>query len=65
MLAAATNARDRAILAVVFGSGIRVSELVALDVDDVLEDVQPSAFQRGKALRRANAPLLASPVGLS
>lgn len=38
MLAAADTARDRALLAVLFGAGLRVSEAVALDVADVLED---------------------------
>ncbi len=49
MLAAATNERDTAILAVLFGSGIRVSELVGLDVDDVLSDVEGGAALRVRA----------------
>jgi site-specific recombinase XerD len=38
LYAAAETPRDRAILAVLTGSGLRVAELVALDVTDVLED---------------------------
>jgi site-specific recombinase XerD len=38
MLAAAQTARDKALLAVLFGAGLRVAEAAALDVGDVQED---------------------------
>jgi site-specific recombinase XerD len=39
MVTAAGNARDRDLLAVMLGGGLRVSEAVVLDVDDLVEDV--------------------------
>jgi integrase/recombinase XerC len=38
LLAAAPTTRDRALLAVLLGAGLRVAESVALDVEDVIED---------------------------
>ena len=38
LLQSADNGRDRALLAVLAGAGLRVAETVALDVRDVLED---------------------------
>lgn len=38
LLAAAPTTRDRALLAVLLGAGLRVAEAVALDVENILED---------------------------
>ncbi len=50
------GARDRAILEVLYGSGLRVSELCGLDVD-ALDLASGSARVRGKGDKERNVPL--------
>ena len=60
LFAAASSARDRAILAVLFGAGVRVSELVGLDVDDLLEGIEGGAALRvrhGKGNKPRTVPI--------
>ncbi len=62
LLAAATTLRDRAIFAVLFGAGLRVGELVALDVDDMIEDQDGGAVlhvAHGKGNRSRDVPVRA------
>ncbi|HEY7668807.1 MAG TPA: site-specific tyrosine recombinase XerD [Actinomycetota bacterium] len=52
----ASGARDRAILEVLYGSGLRISELVGLDVDDV--DLQEGTVRvLGKGGKERSVPL--------
>ena len=60
LYAAAKTPRDRAILAVLTGSGLRVAELVALDVTDVLEDANGGSrlfVRMGKGRRSREVPI--------
>jgi|CXWL01.1.fsa_nt_gi integrase/recombinase XerC len=60
LFAAAETLRDRAILAVLFGAGLRVAELVALDVGDLLVDVAGGAalyVRHGKGARNRVVPI--------
>jgi integrase/recombinase XerC len=54
LIAATSTARDRAILETLYGGGLRVSELVGLDRDDVHDGV---AKVRGKGRKERLAPL--------
>jgi integrase/recombinase XerC len=54
LIDAATGERDRAILETLYGGGLRVSELVGLDRDDVRDAV---ARVRGKGRKERLAPL--------
>jgi site-specific recombinase XerD len=57
---AAETPRDRAILAVLTGAGLRVAELVALDVTDVLEDANGGSrlfVSMGKGRRSREVPI--------
>ena len=49
--------RDRAILEVLYGSGLRISELVALDVDDVDLDLGSILVRMGKGNKSRVLPL--------
>lgn len=56
LLAAAPTLRDRALLSVLLGSGLRVGEAAALDVADLIEDDQGAALlavRSGKATAAA------------
>ncbi len=56
LIDAAKNARDRAILETLYGGGLRVSELVGLDIDDV-DLVRGVARVRGKGRKERLSPL--------
>lgn len=49
--------RDRAILASLYGSGMRISELVMLDIDDVDEDSGTVLIRSGKGSKSRIVPL--------
>ena len=49
--------RDRAILEMLYGSGIRISELVALDLDDVDLDEGSVLIRSGKGSKARRVPL--------
>jgi integrase/recombinase XerD len=49
--------RDRAILEVLYGAGVRISELVALDVDDVDLDEPSILVRAGKGNKARRLPL--------
>lgn len=49
--------RDRAILELLYGSGLRISELVALDVDDVDLDEGSLLVRSGKGSKSRRVPL--------
>jgi site-specific recombinase XerD len=60
LLEAAENPRDRALLAVMLGAGLRVSEVVALDVTDLLEDADGGAalyVRLGKGRKDRQVPV--------
>jgi integrase/recombinase XerD len=49
--------RDRAMLHIAFATGLRVSELVGLRLDDVLLQPQPAIHVRGKGRKERTLPL--------
>lgn len=49
--------RDRAMLELLYGAGLRISELVALDVDDVELDEEPYVRVLGKGGKERTVPL--------
>jgi integrase/recombinase XerD len=49
--------RDRAMLEVLYGAGLRISELVALDVDDVDVDQRSVLVRAGKGNRSRRVPM--------
>lgn len=49
--------RDRAVLELLYGTGLRISELVALDVDDVDLDGRVVLIRRGKGSKSRRVPL--------
>lgn len=49
--------RDRALLEVLYGAGLRISELVALDVDDIDLDEGSILVRAGKGSRSRRVPL--------
>ena len=49
--------RDRAMFEVLYGSGLRISELVALDWDDIGFDTSQVRVRRGKGGRERRVPL--------
>lgn len=59
-----TNHRDRALLAIMLGAGLRVSEVVALDVRDIGQDVRGEGgtlfVRRGKGRRDREVPVHAN-----
>jgi integrase/recombinase XerD len=55
--------RDRAILEVLYGAGLRISELVALDVDDVDLDEGSVLVRSGKGGKGRRVPLGRAAVG--
>ncbi len=60
LFAAATTARDRAILAVLLGAGVRAAEVVALDGGDLREDADGGALlavRQGKGRRDRVVPI--------
>lgn len=60
ILSAATTARDRALLGVMLGAGLRVSEVVALDVGDLLTDQEGGAalyVRQGKGRKDRVVPI--------
>jgi site-specific recombinase XerD len=60
LLLAAENPRDRALLAVLLGAGLRVSEVVGLDVADLLEDADGGArlcVRLGKGRKDRQVPV--------
>jgi site-specific recombinase XerD len=60
IIEAAPTTRDRALLAVMLGAGLRVSEVVALDVGDVLSDQEGGAalyVRQGKGRRDRVVPV--------
>lgn len=62
VLAAADTARDRALVAVMVGAGLRVAELVALDVLDLHEDGDGETVlhvRQGKGRRDRSVPIRA------
>jgi integrase/recombinase XerD len=67
MVAAAGNARDRALLALMLGGGLRVSEAVALDVADLVEDAEGGTVvyvRQGKGRRDRTVPVQPEVAGL-
>jgi site-specific recombinase XerD len=61
LLVSAIVPRDRAVLAVMLGAGLRVSEVVALQVRDVLTDQEGGAalyLRQGKGRRDRLVPIL-------
>lgn len=67
VLAAARSTRDRALVAVMAGAGLRVSECVTLDVGDVREDLSGTAIlhvRHGKGGKDRLVPTSASVVEL-
>lgn len=66
-LAAAVTSRDRALLAVLLGSGLRVAEAVALDVPDLIEDADGGMtlyVRQGKGRKDRQVPVRADVAGL-
>ena len=62
LMTAATTARDRALLGVMLGGGLRVSEVSGLDVSDVLENVSGGAalyVRQGKGRKDRTVPVRA------
>jgi integrase/recombinase XerC len=62
MLRVAVNPRDRAIVAVMLGGGLRVSEVVGLDVSDIQEDADGEAVlyvRMGKGRKDRAVPIRA------
>jgi site-specific recombinase XerD len=60
MVAAAGNARDRALLAVMLGGGLRVSEAVGLDIADLVEDADGGTVlyvRQGKGRKDRTVPV--------
>ncbi len=60
LLAAAETPRNTALLAVLVGAGLRVSEAVGLDVDDLLEDHEGGAalyVRQGKGRKDRTVPI--------
>ena len=49
--------RDRAILEVLYGAGLRISELIALDVDDIDLDEGSILVRSGKGSKGRRVPL--------
>jgi site-specific recombinase XerD len=60
ILRAADNDRDRALLAIMLGAGLRVSEVTGLDVSDLLEDSEGGAalyVRHGKGRKDRTVPV--------
>lgn len=49
--------RDRAMLAMLYNTGARVSEIAGLHIDDVILDSAPSVHIRGKGRKQRSVPL--------
>jgi site-specific recombinase XerD len=67
MVMAAGNARDRALLALMLGGGLRVSEAVALDVAELVEDAEGGTVvyvRQGKGRRDRTVPVQPEVAGL-
>jgi site-specific recombinase XerD len=59
LLSVADNSRDRAILAVLLGAGLRVSEVTALDVSDIQDDGEGTILhvRQGKGRKDRTVPV--------